>query len=46
MGHSPCTTSAVTYDVRVRSENGSNAVIRAGGAGATDSIIIAMEIGA
>jgi len=43
---SPSTTNAVTYDVRVRSENGSNAVIGAGGSGATDSIIIAMEIGA
>ena len=44
---SPSTTSQITYDVRMRSENGSyTASLGAGGGGATDSIIIAMEIGA
>ena len=44
---SPSTTSQITYDVRMRSENGSyTASLGAGGSGATDSIIIAMEIGA
>ena len=43
---SPSSTSELTYDIRMRSENSSyTAYMGAGGSGATDSILVAMEIG-